>query len=57
MAVSVEEAARKQPRITAPRIVGFSTDSDSSYYIFVKLEVLCSVRTFSKAIMLWFVAH
>ena len=53
-----DEVAMKEPARPAPRLAGFvNEDSATTYFIFVERKVLCTVQKFSKALMLWFIAH
>ena len=57
MTDSVEDVCVGTPARMAPRIACFPNDEYCSYYIFVEQEVLFSVSSFSRALMLWFTCH
>ena len=59
MAKSPEDVAKSDPPRSAPWFACFKgpDGGDVTYFIFTEQKVLCSVQSFSKAIMLWFVSH
>ena len=57
MAEDPEEVCTRDPPRTAPRIACFTAEEGSTYFIFVESKVLCTTNFFSKALVLWFIAH
>lgn len=41
----------------SPRFARFKSEEQDSYIIFVGQRVLCSVTSFTRALMLWFACH
>ena len=53
-----EDVAKCAASRNAPRIACFKgPTTEPQYFIFVEQNVLCSVATFSKAFILWFISH
>ena len=54
-----EEVERQSPPRSAPRFVCFQgTDGvEKTYFIYVEQQVLCQMRSFKMAFVVWFIAH
>ena len=50
------EVVSRLPVRAAPRFACFPSE-EPQYFIFVESEVLCVCRSFSHALMLWFISH
>ena len=55
--VDVPEDVAKEAPTSAPRFACFKSDERQDYFIFVEKQVLCSVKSFTRALMLWFALH
>ena len=52
-----EDVCCGDPQRAAPRIASFVNDEECSYFIFVERKVLCTVTSFIRALMIWFMCH
>ena len=53
-----DDECTRMPLRAAPRIAGFPQgDETISYFLFIESKVMFSVRSFPKALMLWFSFH
>ena len=55
--VDVPEDVAKEAPTSAPRFACFKSDEREDYFIFVEKQALRSVKSFTKALMLWFALY
>lgn len=54
----LEMLAKMPPARNCPRLVELTVmDGTSVYYVFMERAVICSVKSFTKALFLWFALH
>lgn len=49
-----EEIAARQP---APRFACFPNGEEQEYFLFVERKIICTVKSFTKCLMMWFIMH
>ena len=53
----MEEAGKRKPLRPSPRLIAFQGvegEGETIYYLYIDLRVLCGLRKFSKALIMWF---
>lgn len=58
MANDPETVAVKDPPLPNPRFAAFKeVNGNVTYYMFIEQKVLCTIPSFTKALILWFSVH